>query len=63
MKDLFERPEKLPEPVKNIVEKYGKKQELDYEDCENFLKELKPLGYKFKYGLDAVPFNLMKVKP
>lgn len=60
MKDLFETPEKLPIEVQNVLNKYG---EIEtYDQCKAMLKELKPLGYTFDYGLDAQPFDLQKLK-
>jgi len=31
-----------------------------YKECEKLLKQLKPLGYTFEYGLDGCPINLTK---
>ena len=58
--DLFEYLELLPENIKEIVLKYS---ELDntYQNCNNLLNELKPLGYIFDYYLDAEPYNLRKI--
>lgn len=55
--DLFETPEALPIEVQTILEKYSKA-ENNYENCAALLAELAPLGYVFKYGLDAEPFGL-----
>ena len=59
--DLFEVWETLPQEVQDILEKYNG--EETYENCEKMLQELKPLGYTFEYGLDAVPFNLTNIQP
>lgn len=59
LQDLFEVPETLPKEVQDILEKYC--QADTYEDLNNMLAELKPLGYTFEYYLDAIPFNLTKL--
>lgn len=57
--DLFETPEKLPQEVQNIL--------LEEEEIENYVQcttlqvKLKPHGYTFDFGLDAVPYNLRKL--
>ena len=61
MKDLFETPEKLPVKVQEVLDRYSLEDET-YENCENMLKEVEKLGYTFDYYLDAVPFDLRKVK-
>lgn len=63
MKDLFENPNEQPKKLKEICDKYSEIQtykELDYIDCQNFLQEVKAIGYTFDYGLDAEPINLRK---
>ena len=58
--DLFQTPELLPQNIQDLINSYG---EIEtYQDCESLLKTLKPLGYSFEYYLDAVPFNLNKIK-
>ena len=59
MQDLFETPEALPQPVQDILNKYG--EVSTYSECENMLAELKPHGYTFEYYLDAIPFNLTTI--
>jgi hypothetical protein len=59
--DLFEHPEKLPIEVQTILNKFSECEQT-YETCNNLLKALKPHGYTFKYYLDAIPYDLQKVK-
>ena len=59
-RDLFEHYEELPQEVNDVLEKYAE-EDNTYEVNEKLLAELKPLGYTFEYGLDAVPFNLQKI--
>jgi hypothetical protein len=58
--DLFEQIESLPEEVQNVLGRYSLEDE-SYDNMENLLSELKPLGYTFEYGLDAVPYGLTKM--
>jgi len=62
--DLFEYYEKQPAKLSRIVKKYMKKFEnddYDYQDSENFLKEVQAIGYTFDYGLDNEPYGLRPV--
>lgn len=60
--DLFEYYEELPQEMKDVLSKYFEESELDYIQCEAFLKEVQALGYTFEYGLDAEPYGLRKMK-
>ena len=51
----------LPKKVQNILNSFDEMKN-GYKECERLLKELRPLGYTFDYGLDAEPFNLRKTK-
>jgi hypothetical protein len=57
--DLFEQMESLPDEVQSVLGKYSDGE--SYLNLENLLNELKPLGYTFEYGLDAVPYGLTKM--
>jgi len=59
--DLFEIYETLPDNIQNVLLKYSGMDET-YENCNSLLNELIPLGYTFEYYLDAIPFNLQKIK-
>ena len=59
-KDLFEHTEELPAIVVHTLYKYSFSDE-SYQTCEKLLAELRPLGYTFDYGLDAIPFDLRKI--
>jgi len=57
--DLFDHWEELPPEVMKVLAKYSF---VDtYQGCNDFLKELEPLGYIFDYNLNAEPFNLRKI--
>ena len=57
--DLFDNFEDLPKKVQDILDL--SEDEQTYDNCELMLKKLKPLGYTFEYGLDAIPYNLKKI--
>ncbi len=57
--DLFEHYEKLPSEVQGIISKC--EEQPSYNKLEKMLEELKPYGYTFEYGLDAVPYDLRKL--
>lgn len=62
--DLFEHIETLPQPVQDVLNKWEQYEivnGLSYKELDQFLKELKPLGYSFEYGLDAIPYELKKI--
>lgn len=57
--DLFDHYELLPEAVQKVLKDAG---EIDtYEQCNELLSVLEPLGYTFEYYLDAVPYDLRKI--
>jgi hypothetical protein len=60
MKDLFETPENLPIEIIDLINDFNKS-DATYQNCEILLKKCIKLGYTFKYGLDAIPFNLKKL--
>jgi len=60
MKDLFECPTELPENIQEILNRYS---DADtYIELEKMYKEMIENGYTFEYYLDAVPYNLQKIK-
>lgn len=61
-KDLFQKPELIPDDVKAVLSKWEEKwDEGDgYANCRNMQSELEELGYTFDYYLDAEPYNLRK---
>lgn len=58
--DLFEHIESLPQEVQNLINNWDCIIDT-YEECDKFLAALKPLGYEFKYYLDATPYDLRKI--
>jgi hypothetical protein len=60
MNDLFETPELLPEPVQAILTQFSE-HECTYLACLELEVALKPLGYRFTWGLSAEPFYLRKI--
>ena len=62
--DLFENYEKQPKELSEIVDFYMNKFEegdYDYQDSQNFLKEVEAIGYTFDYGLDNEPYGLRPI--
>lgn len=62
--DLFEDIEafaKLPQEVKDVLYQFSDS-EQSYENCELLRTSLRSLGYDCEYTLDAIPFNLYKIK-
>ena len=57
--DLFPNYEILPPKVRGILATF---KDETYEECERILSKLKAYGYTFEYYLDALPFNLTKIK-
>jgi hypothetical protein len=57
--DLFETFEELPQVVQNVINAHG--EDFTYASCDVLLLKLKPLGYTFEYGLDAIPYDLIKI--
>lgn len=60
--DLFETPELIPENVRAVFDKYDNGDELSYEEIFKLHTEVEQLGYTFEYYLDAVPYDLRKIK-
>lgn len=58
MKDLFQHIDTLPKEVQHICHKMENVEYLNYSDCKYYLQELVQLGYRFYYGLDAIPYHL-----
>lgn len=59
--DLFEHPDKLPDSVQVILDKYSEDWDDSYDDCRNMLLEMEAVGYTFDYYLDAVPYDLRRI--
>lgn len=60
MIDLFYKPEVLPRPVIDVINKFLYS-DNDYENCAKLVEELETLGYTCEYYLDATPYNLRKL--
>jgi hypothetical protein len=58
--DLFNQLDTLPQEVQDIINRFEETE--GYGELEALLLELKPHGYKFEYGLDAIPYNLRKIE-
>ncbi len=59
VEDLFDDIKQVPLKVRKVMKKHLH-EDANYIALEVALAEIKPLGYTFEYGLDAVPFNLKK---
>jgi hypothetical protein len=57
MQDLFETPELLPVEVQTILEEFAHKDQT-YDNCQQLIAALEPLGYTCDYDLSGTPFNL-----
>ena len=64
MKDLFEFHNEQPKELKTICDKWAElvDEGLDFEQCEEYKKEVESIGYTFDFEFDAQPFNLRLVK-
>jgi hypothetical protein len=60
--DLFETPEKIPQKVNKILDKY-REGDYTYTDCARLQSELQKVGFTIDYYLDAIPYNLREVAP
>lgn len=61
MTDLFESIESLPAKVQAILSEFSEEAQT-YESCSKLLSLCEAEGYTFEYYLDAIPFNLTKIK-
>ncbi len=60
-KDLFQHRDKLPAEVIEVLDRFSNDDET-YATCAALLAELEPLGYTFDYYLDAIPFDLKRIR-
>jgi hypothetical protein len=60
MQDLFETPEKIPQEVNKILDKY-REGEYTYTELQKLQAELQKVGFTFDYYLDAIPYNLREL--
>lgn len=60
---LFEKYELQPAELKAIIEEWEERMidGMNYNTCEQMLKEVEAIGYTFDYGLDAEPYGLRKI--
>ena len=58
--DYFEEYEKIPTEVQAVLYKYldPEENQHEYKDMAKAVDALKPLGWRFDYGLDGVPYEL-----
>lgn len=64
IEDLFENYDKQPKELTKIVDFYMDKYnegDYDYEDSQDFLKQVEAIGYTFDFGLDNEPYNLRPI--
>ena len=60
MNDLFDNIDNLPQEVKDILNEFLFV-DNDYDTCQDLVDKLESVGYTCEYGLDAVPYGLMKI--
>ena len=58
-RDLFEHQDELPKEMQELLLTW--EDSNTYENCEGMLKKSEVLGYTFDYGLDGIPFDLIKM--
>jgi len=58
-KDLFEHLDQLPKEVLDIFDTVVECN--TYQQCDELLAKLEPLGYTFDYYLNAEPYNLRRI--
>jgi hypothetical protein len=56
MEDLFDDIESLPLEVQNVLEEFSHKDQT-YENCQQLIAALEPLGYTCDYDLSGTPFG------
>jgi hypothetical protein len=63
-RDLFLYPEEIPADVREILHQFERTvgDSPDYQDLQNLEDDLRPLGYTFDWGLDAVPYDLRPIE-
>lgn len=59
--DLLEHYELLPVEVQDILNRYSEADNT-YINCAELEHELNNVGYSIDYGLDAIPFDLIKIE-
>lgn len=62
--DLFIDYKNQPLELQKICQKWNNIRSVrnfNYKDCEKFLNEVLKVGYVFQYGLDAEPYELIKI--
>lgn len=62
MKDYFEYLDEIPQDVQDTLERYNVMDD-DYIQLTALECELKPLGWTFDWGLDAIPHSLRPCIP
>ena len=62
--DLFEQQSTLPKKVLDLIAKHGGEHGDDFsiQSCRSLAAALRPIGYVFDYSLDAVPYQLRRLK-
>ena len=58
--DLFETPELIPDPIKEILGSFDENKD-PYKELDRVKNECEQHGYTFDYYLDADPYNLRKL--
>jgi hypothetical protein len=59
--DLFEHYDFIPKNVQDIMAKFGDFEET-YDNCAKLKAELNQVGYDCDYYLDAIPYDLHKIR-
>jgi hypothetical protein len=60
--DLFERFDLLPHNVRKLIETHEFCERQTEKTMWDLLDKLEPLGYRFQYYIDCMPFNLRPIE-
>lgn len=60
MKDLFSCPQEWTKELREVLNKWVD-MDLDYDSIKDMLYDINRVGYTFGYGLDCVPYDLVKM--
>ena len=62
--DYFEEYEKLPDNIKDLIDKHfgSGDDEYDYKELQSIQKDFEANGWTFDFGLDTIPYELKPIK-
>jgi len=62
--DYFEEYDKLPDNIKDLMDKHfgSGDDDYDYKELQSIQKDFEANGWTFDFGLDAIPYELKPIK-